>query len=97
VTNQIGNYGPIMAVVEYRDTLNYYSSGVPNNTGELYGHLIMEVVAWKDQGRILIAKGNFGTSWGMNGIVQFSLNDSTVKKLYAISFEVPSINGEVVS
>jgi hypothetical protein len=50
VTNQIGNNGPILAVVEYRDSLNYYNSGVLNNTGDFDGDLIMEVIGWKDQG-----------------------------------------------
>jgi hypothetical protein len=97
VTNQIGNNGPILAVVEYRDSLNYYNSGVLNNTGDLYGDLIMEVIGWKDQGHILIAKGNFGTSWGMNGIVQLRLNDTTVKKLYAIDLNISSMDREVIS
>lgn len=85
VTNQIGNYGPIVAILEYRDSLNYYNSGVVSNTGELYGSLAMEIIGWKDQGHILVAKGNFGTSWGMNGYMQIALNDPTLKKLYAFS------------
>lgn len=85
VTNQIGNFGPIVAVIEYRDSLNYYNSGVLSNTGQLYGALALEVVGWKDQGKILVAKANFGAAWGMNGYVQIALNDPTIKKLYALS------------
>ena len=33
ITNQIGNFGPILAVIEYRDSLNYYNSGLLNNNG----------------------------------------------------------------
>jgi uncharacterized protein (DUF736 family) len=49
----------------------------------------LEIVGWKDQGRILVGKGNFGAAWGMNGYVQISLNDPTLKKLYAISVNIP--------
>lgn len=89
ITNQIGNFGPILAVIEYRDSLNYYNSGLLNNNGQLYGVLALEIVGWKDQGRILVGKGNFGAAWGMNGYVQISLNDPTLKKLYAISVNIP--------
>ena len=91
VTNQIGNFGPIIAVIEYRDSLNYYNSGLLSNKGELYGTLAMEVIGWKDQGRILVAKGNFGSSWGMNGYVQISLTDPTLKTLYALSVTTPTV------
>jgi len=97
VTNQIGNFGPILAIIEYRDSLNYYSSGLLNNTGELYGVLAMEVIGWKDQGRILVAKGNFGTSWGMNGYVQIALNDPTLRKLHALSVNISSEDEAVIS
>jgi hypothetical protein len=87
LTTQIGNNGPVLIVIEYRDSLNYYSSGLLNNQGDLYGLLVMEVVGWKEQGKVLLAKANFGTYWGMNGIAQVSLNDPTLKAIYALSFK----------
>lgn len=49
---------------------------------------MMQVIGWKDQGKTLIAKGNFGINWGMNGIVHVSLNDPTLKGLYSIEHAI---------
>lgn len=87
LANQIGNYGPILMAIEFRDSMNYYSSGVLKNEGELYGLLVMEVIGWKEQGKVLLAKSNFGTYWGMNGVAQVSLSDPSIKALYALSFK----------
>ncbi len=64
--------------------MNYYSGGILNNTGSHYGYLALEVVGWKSRGETLVARSNFGSSWGYNGYVDINLRDPTIVKFYGI-------------